>query len=198
MNATKWSLRESKGEEEGPQSFRTSPLDLSSTTVGDTCIIPCHHTVLWLLWSLKKKRRWGKMQGGVGIRQGKDHPSLWDRGLLLSVGKGRSILHCPAGPAQQLQQGSATCTRALCPQQALWAPLLVLMLQNHINMIEQYLCSQEVGQIMFKTMELLSACATQWDSRAHAVRVCVCLSGHKHTSRKQTDYPKDAVAPMPD
>lgn len=51
---------------------------------------------------------------------------------------------------------------------------------------------------MFKTMELLSACATWWDSRAHPVHVCVSLSLHKHTSRKQTDYPKDAVAPMPD
>lgn len=59
-----------------------------------------------------------------GIRQGKWHSSVWGWGLVLSVGKGRSIFHCPASPAQQLQQGSATCAGAFWPQQVLWTASL--------------------------------------------------------------------------
>lgn len=89
VNATKWSLRESKGKQEGPQSFRTSPLGLSYTTVEATCITSYCPTVLGLFWNLKikgdgERQKWG---GGVA-HQARKGPSL-------NENRGTSVL-CPA------------------------------------------------------------------------------------------------------
>lgn len=97
----------------------------------------------------------------------------------LTVGLGTSAL---CGEMREHPSLSRCCSKAVqpawVPQQALWALLLVLMVQNHTNLAGEYLWSQESEQIMVKNMDFFFFLSCH--SVLSTISVCIISPGIFH------------------